>query len=228
MDKTLLEDERVNIKHRVTDNAKKMDFLGRKHHYLTKISNPDLKTGKELILVQQQMEILNEQQTELQYQANFFEESLQKLQLTYAEETEKCQRALTQVVVKIDHLRDAIKQAEKIIQDRDISIVHQMQTTYKEQVDYLQRKKYYLQELCKTKGRHPDSCFRLPTSESGLMFYIDEEAVFVAMQKEANQKYSFIANNCSTSAKRCLLAGITPTLRKLLIEEIGFSEQFLN
>ncbi len=46
------------------------------------------------------------------------------------------------------------------------------------------------------------------------------------MEQEKSKDYSFIHYNCIISAKRCLLAGISPKLKKSLKDEAGFSNKF--
>lgn len=104
----------------------------------------------------------------------------------------------------------------KEINGRTIGRVKHLQTLLKKHIDMEQRQRNYQIELTESKGKAPDHSIQLPTQTSGLRYYVDLALVIDAMRSEQAQNYSLIFNNCVSSTKRCLIAGITPIKDKLI------------
>ncbi|STX51773.1 Uncharacterised protein [Legionella busanensis] len=75
-----------------------------------------------------------------------------------------------------------------------------------------------------TNGCHSDTPIMLPTKETNQRFCLDEARVLEEVTRERTKNYSFITNNCVSSAKRCLIAGLTDEVREALKKHANFNE----
>ncbi|HBD9373794.1 TPA: hypothetical protein KLD42_000645 [Legionella pneumophila] len=194
-------------------------------NYLNKLQNPDPKTRTQLLdLNDKLVKLKKELETTTSYRHEI-SELMSKSELIYHEGMQKIEKNLQQVELAINHREENLRQLEIKINGRDENDLKELQEEARHRKEYTSRKEQFVKSRDFTKGRHPDYSVNLPTAESGFAYYVDEVKVLKAMQEERSQNYSFLFNNCASSAKRCLLAGIDEKLRAKLIET-GLDSKF--
>ncbi|WP_028389038.1 hypothetical protein [Legionella fairfieldensis] len=193
----------------------RINFINKKLSYQTSLSNPDETTRREikrakeeLMHLQATLLSLNEEKQVISHEHATLKKQLSNKELKYVK------RNLSGV---LDQLVREINENEKKLE--------LLKITYKQKVDSLAREERFARDAHITTGTPPEHSICLPTSESGLRFYINEFAVLEAMEKEKKEVYSFMLNNCATSIKRCLLAGIDENLKNRL-QETGVRDSF--
>lgn len=138
---------------------------------------------------------------------------------------QQVEKKLQQVELAMNHRVEDLKKLDITINGRDENDLKELQEEAHRRKEYTSRKEQFIKSRDFTEGRHPDYSVTLPTAESGLTYYVDEVKILKAMQEERGQNYSIVFNNCATSAKRCLLAGIDEKLRAKL-KETGLDSKF--
>lgn len=84
-------------------------------------------------------------------------------------------------------------------------------------------------KLTETVGKHPDFTVTLPLKHPRDQFYLDHEAILKEMEAQRkNSKYHIFGTNCASSVKKCILAGISPSLKKAFINDGVPSSFFKN
>ncbi|HAT1974670.1 TPA: hypothetical protein OO122_001212 [Legionella pneumophila] len=193
--------------------------------YLNKLEHPDPKTRAQSIeLTEKLIKLKKERETTISSQHEI-SELMSKSELTYHEGMQKIEKNLQQVELAIKHREENLRQLDIKINGRDENDLKELQEEARHRKEYTSRKEQFVKSRDFTKGRHPDYSVTLPTAESGFTYYVDEVKILKAMQEERSQNYSFLFNNCASSAKRCLLAGIDEKLRAKL-KEAGLDSKF--
>ena len=203
----------------------KIGALERTQTYLSNIQYPDAPTKKQFLSITQQIATLRVEQQELAITRDKYTLTMQELKLNHADNLAKSNEAVKQNEMDMDKILTEIKQLEHQINGRNETDVKDLKLEWRRRVEYTSRKEQFLITRDITQGKHPDHVIKLPHSTDGVTYYLDELKILEAMEKERGTNYSFIYHNCASSAKRCLLAGISEPLRKKLIES-GLSESF--
>ncbi|KGP64364.1 hypothetical protein EP47_00540 [Legionella norrlandica] len=152
-----------------------------------------------------------------------FKKELEKL-YTEKEDINE-QQKLHKVEQAISYHEEELKKIEARINGRDEKDLEKLKSEALLRKEYTARREQYVKNRDFTEGRHPEHSIILPTQESGLVYYVDELKILNAMLEERKQDYSFLFNNCASSAKRCILKGIDDGLRTKL-KEAGLSNKF--
>lgn len=118
------------------------------------------------------------------------------------------QTGVDRIDKEMSNLQVQLDELNEKLQNLDETKMEALKSEINERADFLSRQEMLIKKLYKTDGRHPDHSINLPTSECGLPYFVDELEVIKAMEKERNENYTLIKNNCAKSVKRCLLAGI--------------------
>ncbi|HAU1151458.1 TPA: hypothetical protein JBI12_05860 [Legionella pneumophila] len=193
--------------------------------YLNKLENPDPNTKTQLIeLTEKLIKLKKELETTINSQHEI-SALISKSELTYHEDMQQVEKKLQQVELAMNHRVEDLKKLDIKINGRDERDLKELQEEARRRKEYTSRKEQFIKSRDFTEGRHPDYSVTLPTVESGFAYYVDEVKVLKAMQEERSQNYSFLFNNCASSAKRCLLAGINEELRGKL-KETGLDNKF--
>lgn len=212
-----------------TSNLEKIDkqlvALERTRIYLNKIEHKDPATEKQFLSIQEQIKNLKQEQKLLVKGNTEVVHLIDELKLIFTDNTNKINEELKQNKAAINYYVEAVEKAQKEINGRTIDDLERMREESRKRVDYTSRKEQFLLTHEKTEGRHPDHIIKLPVKSDGWDYFVDEIKILEAMQQERSANYSFIFNNCSTSVKRCLLAGIDEPLRAKLMET-GLKESF--
>ncbi|ASQ45214.1 hypothetical protein [Legionella clemsonensis] len=199
-------------------------FLLRKLSYLEKIENFDEQTLNEHLKLHEQLFTLRQQKSTIEMQTEVMEQLLRTENEQHQTNLNNLQSTLQLLLAEINAAQNSLNDLEaEILQGQTIGKITGLKALHKMQVDALQREENFRAQNKVTTGKMPDHTVKLPTKDSGLVFYVDEELVLEAMQDEQKKNYSFIHSNCAASAKRCLLAGIMP-IKKQLISDAGFTE----
>ncbi|HIG0327158.1 TPA: hypothetical protein ACX87D_001027 [Legionella pneumophila] len=194
-------------------------------NYLNKLKNPDPKTKTQLIeLTEKLIKLKKEFETTINSQHEI-SALISKSELTYHEDLQQVEKKLQQIELAMNHRIEDLKKLDIKINGRDENDLKELQEEARRRKEYTSRKEQFIKSRDFTEGRHPDYSVTLPTAESGFTYYVDEVKVLKAMQEERSQNYSFLFNNCASSAKRCLLAGIDEKLRAKL-KETGLDSKF--
>ncbi|MFO2972281.1 hypothetical protein SCO12_12555 [Legionella pneumophila serogroup 10] len=193
--------------------------------YLNKLEKPDPKTKAQLIeLSEKLIKLKKERETTISSQREI-NELISKSELKYRDDMQQVEKKLQQVELAMNHRVEDLKKLDIRINGRDENDLKELQEEAHRRKEYTSRKEQFIKSRDFTEGRHPDYSVTLPTAESGLTYYVDEVKILKAMQEERGQNYSIVFNNCATSAKRCLLAGIDEKLRAKL-KETGLDSKF--
>ncbi|MBL7480542.1 hypothetical protein [Legionella bononiensis] len=206
--------------------SKKLTALGRTHSYLNIVQNRDPDTQKQFLSIRAQIESLQQEKEHLVHDNQESLRAIDELELIFAEQINTINEDIKSNENAIHYYADRIEQVQQEINGRTLEDLELMRAESRKRVDYTSRKEQFLLTHEKTEGRHPDHIIKLPIKSDGWEYYVDEIKMLEAMQKERqNSTYSFIFNNCATSVKRCILAGIDDTLRDHLIEA-GLKQSF--
>lgn len=193
--------------------------------YLNPLQNPDIKTKKQLNELNEKLLKLKKEREVILSSQQEISEVMSNSELTYSEEMQKVEKHLKKIETAISHHEEDLIKLDIKINGRDENDLKELQDEARRRKEYTSRKEKYIKSRDLTEGRHPDYTVSLPTEESGLPYYVDEVKILKAMQKEREQNYSFLFNNCASSAKRCLLKGIDDNLRAKL-KETGLGDKF--
>ncbi|MCL9684844.1 hypothetical protein [Legionella maioricensis] len=224
LDVAELKKQITQTSNKLNENKKKIGFLDKKLSYSTSLSTPDSETIKESSSGKEQLLNLEKEQQQLKLLLNELKKKLVQVQREYADKKNAVQKELNHVHDTITCLQKWIQGSVEKVKNRDEQTLKLLEEHYQQQEEMTKRKETVFNRTYETIGLHPDHSINLPTSESGLNFYINEEAVTAAMQKETGRNYSLVRNNCVSSAKRCLLAGIEHLKDDL--QENGVPESF--
>ncbi|CDZ78164.1 hypothetical protein BN59_02472 [Legionella massiliensis] len=213
-----------SLENNLNELDKKLNFYHRKLSYLEKISHPDNKTEIEIKAIKDTLNDLYEKQENIRLQRDKLTQYLELLQLADQQELSSYKNKINQIEIALAYYQRNLKEANERINGRDENDLQLIKGRYKEKVDLTLRREHFLKKSLETEGRHPDHSLSLPTSESGLAFYVDEAAVLKAMREENLRAYSLLLNNCVKSVKRCLLNGISHI--KVDLRNNGVAESF--
>ncbi|WP_454783744.1 coiled-coil domain-containing protein [Legionella sp. WA2024007413] len=208
----------------VLKNTKKTIFPTRLLNYLNKITKPDAKTIAEIFRLTLELNDLQKENETLNQALVVLEKNIEQTQINYQAQLKTSQEELDQTAKEIILLQSQIQELNQRINGMDETAVELLKANVRNRADFLSRKENLLLNSNKTEGKHPEHSIQLPTSESGLRYHINELAVINAMEKESNESYCFIQNNCAKSVKRCLLAGIQHL--KAELKKNGVSDSF--
>lgn len=209
--KVALNDIKKNIKKadgELQETIGKIKFLTKKLCYLEKLLSPSSETMIEIEQLRLQMSGLPNKQEQLNQQLANLHAVLGQTKAQYDIHLLAIGTGLKSTEAALNFYESTLAQLEEKINGRDKNTLQKMEQDYAIKKDMLQRTKVYLESLHTTTGRNADRPIDLPTSGSGLPYFVNELAVIEAMAKEKKQNYTFITNNCARSAKRCLLAGV--------------------
>lgn len=203
----------------------KINAMERTQYYLSNIHNPDALTKKQFQSITQQIINFKVEQQELVDAKDNFTRLIQDLKLNHTKDLEKSNDAIKQTEADTEQCLAEIKQLEADVKGRTRNDLNDLRLEWRRRVEYTSRKEQFLINRDITEGKHPDHVIKLPHRIDGISYYLDEIKILEAMEKERQTNYSFIYHNCASSAKRCLLAGISEPLRKKLMET-GLKESF--
>ncbi|PWY54024.1 hypothetical protein DGG96_19165 [Legionella qingyii] len=189
-------------------NTKESIFPSKILSYLKNVAKPDSKTIAEISRIINALEDLQKENETLHRSLIALETEIEQTQLICQGQLRENQQALDQTANEIVVLEKQLQELNERINGMDENTVEQLKANVRNRADFLLRKERLMESSNRTEGKHPDHSIHLPTSDSGLRYHINELAVIDAMQKESNENYCFIQNNCAKSVKRCLLAGI--------------------
>ncbi|WP_419419679.1 hypothetical protein ACNVED_14435 [Legionella sp. D16C41] len=129
------------------------------------------------------------------------------------------------ITVKLLTLRENLESIKRTLNDSElIDSIEDIRQDYLQRYDMSEREINHYLSKNRTKGSHSEAWITLPTKESNCPFYLDELKILEAIEREREQNYSFITNNCVSSVKRCLIAGLTDNTRAALKARAGFIE----
>ena len=206
--------------------SKKIIALGRTHNYLNIVQNRDADTQKQYLTIKAQIETFQQEQKHLEHDNHESLRTIDELELIFADQINTMNEDIKTNENAIHYYSGRIEQVQQEINGRTLEDLELMRAESRNRVDYTSRKEQFLLTHEKTEGRHPDHIIKLPVQSDGWEYYLDEIKILKAMQKELQSStYSFIFNNCATSVKRCILAGIDDTLRDHLMEA-GLKQSF--
>lgn len=194
--------------HALDETSAKLKFNTKKLSYLETLPSPSSSTLDEIKHLRLQIPQLQEKQRQLSKELEDLHAAREQKRTHYETDALKLATDLKNTQAALSFYEKNLTELEKKINGRNPATLQQLEQDYAERKDLLQRTKTYLESLHSTTGRHADRTIHLPTSDSGLLYFIDELAVIEAMAQEKKQNYTFITNNCARSAKRCLLAGV--------------------
>lgn len=199
--------------------------LKRTLNYLMLIQTPDPASQTQQTLIHKQLHelILKKQDKETKRTETL--KLIEQLTTTHTLDIHAIENALKKNAEDLSQTLETKKQLELQVNGQTMEDVAAMKKEWRSRVDLTKRKEQFLNAREKTEGKHPDHTIKLPTQINGVPYYLDEIKVLEAMQEERNTNYSFIFHNCSSSTKRCLLAGISQPLRQQLIES-GLEKSF--
>lgn len=178
----------------------------------------------EIECANQELSDLQKEKVNLSQEEGELEKHTEQVQGVSQEQLQKNQQELKQVNKEISVFQIQLQELNARLQNMDEKTIALLKSNVQERSDFLSRKEFFLKNLNKTEGRHPDHSINLPTSESGLRYFVNELEVIKAMQNESNENYCLIQNNCAKSVKRCLLAGIQHLKKEL--KENGVPSSF--
>lgn len=193
--------------------------------YLSKLQNPDPKTKEQLSNLNIKLDKLKKDREPMLSSQLEIRDLMSKTELTYNEDVQNLEKRLKKIETAIKHHEEDLIKLDTKINGRDENDLKELQAEARRRKEYTSRKEQYVKSRDLTEGRHPDYTVSLPTAESGLPYYVDEVKILKAMQEEREQNYSFLFNNCASSAKRCILKGIDDNLRAKL-KETGLDDKF--
>lgn len=193
--------------HELDEASAKLKFNTKKLNYLEKLPSHSDSTP-EIKKLRLKISQLQDKQKQLSKELDDLHAALEQKRIQYQTASLALETDLKTTLAALSFYENTLAELEKKINGRDQAALQRLEKDYATRKDMLQRSKTYLENLHSTTGRHADRTIHLPTSDSGLPYYIDELAVIEAMAQEKAQNYTFITNNCARSAKRCLLAGV--------------------
>ncbi|KTD44691.1 hypothetical protein [Legionella quateirensis] len=206
--------------------SKKLIALGRTYSYLNIVQNRDTDTQKQFLTIKAQIQSLQQEREHLVHENQEFLRTIDELELIFADQINKINDDIKSNERTIHYYTGRIEKVQQETNGRTLEDLNLMRAESRNRVDYTSRKEQFLLTHEKTEGRHPDHIIKLPVQSDGWDYYVDEIKILEAMQKERQSStYSFIFNNCATSVKRCILAGIDKTLRDHLIDA-GLKQSF--
>ncbi|ASQ45552.1 hypothetical protein [Legionella clemsonensis] len=221
-----LQQEIAAVKEHIKSNLSTFNFLEKKLNYFEKLTHPDEKTKTDRKSVEIKQRAVSDTLQQLAHQVSLLEDNLTLLKSNYDQEMKACQDKLDITAKGITYYENSLKQCLNKLNGKNQDDLKQLQADIKQKKELLERMENSFKTFRITKGKHPNHSIELPTSDSGLPFHINERAVLEAMEKEKSKRYSLVNNNCASSAKRCILAGINATLREHLKRECGLSDKF--
>ncbi len=220
----VLNEKKDALANSLMENSQKTIFLTKKLNYLKKILNSDVAIFAEMERTNQKLSELQKEQVNLSQEQSDLEKHTEQVQRVSQEQLQKNQQDIEQVNKEISVFQIQLQELNARLQNRDEKTIALLKSDVQERADFLSRKEFFLKNSNKTEGRHPDHSINLPTSESGLRYFVNELEVIKAMQNESNENYCLIQNNCAKSVKRCLLAGIQHLKKEL--KENGVPSSF--
>ncbi|KTD74993.1 hypothetical protein [Legionella waltersii] len=220
-----IKQEQVRTSNQLLENGKKQTALTRTRNYLSKISYPDKNTQMQLQEINGQFKALEENKRQLESKQQILHQESELLEQGYQEALRKIESSIKQIDVEIEYAQRLLSNAHQKISGRSPEDAAKLRKEWVEKVELLARKEQFLKSRHTTQGRHPEYSISLPSKSSGLTYALDDELVLQAILQERNQSYSFILNNCVSSVKRCIIAGIDQPLKEKL-KETGLTDNF--
>lgn len=203
-----LAQEITSINKLVNKKDSELKFISKKLNYLNKISDPDPRTRRDQKNTNDQVNNLGKLIKQSKDQLAELQSKCELLQQAYNEQLENSQLEIEELNYKIAFEQNQYEELNKKLDGKNSQTLQLTKRQHKKKADSLTRHESQLGKFYRTEGEAPDHTISLPTSDSGLRFYVDEAAVLDAIQREKQKNYSFILNNCAKSSKACLLAGI--------------------
>lgn len=198
--------------------TRRLIALERTSTYLSKIQNMDPVTKNQFVAIQKQILSLKEEQDHLIQESNQIQRIIDEIELRGSIRATEIIQELNNNKLAMNYYVEALATARKGINGATVFDLELMKEESRKRIDYTSRKEQFLLTKEKTEGRHPDHIIKLPVTRDGWEYHLDEIKVLEAMERERSNNYSFIFNNCATSVKRCILAGISQPLREHLME----------
>jgi hypothetical protein len=201
--------------------------LERTSTYLSTIQNMDPTTRTQYMAIQKQISNLKDEHELLIQDNKHIQQIIDELELIGSARATEINQELNNNTLATNYYIEALETALKEINGKTVGDLELMKEESRNRVDYTSRKEQFLLAKERTEGRHPDHIIKLPVTRDGWEYHLDEIKVLEAMEQERSNNYSFIFNNCATSVKRCILAGISQSLREHLMET-GLKESFFH
>ncbi len=205
----------------------RLTALERTNNYLSKIENMDTATRRQFASIQEQLTNLRTEQAQLIQESTQIPTIISQIEERYSAYCNEINNELASNRLAIDRYSQELSIVLTAIDGRTHADLELMRQQAHQRVDHIYRKEQFLLTNEQSEGRHPDHVIKLPITRDGWPFHLDEIKILEAMEEEHSVQYSFVFHNCSTSVKRCLLAGISDDLREQLLET-GLNESFFH
>lgn len=190
--------------------------------YLDTLEQRDEQSNKQFLTLTREMNKLTRRQEQLQQKEKKLLQSEKDMNLAYTHNVEELQEQLSRQQQEGVAFKKQIDDTTLLLNGRDESYLKALRAEY---IDLRLRENTFINEKSETTvGRHPDLTLYLPVADSKTIG-LDEKKILKALEEENGQTYSFFTNNCASSVKRCLLAGIDKTLQRQL-EDAGLAPDF--
>ncbi|MDX1837566.1 hypothetical protein DIZ81_06465 [Legionella taurinensis] len=186
------------------------------HRYLSRLEQRDDQSNAQFLALTKEINKLTKQQQRLVHEEEGLLRTQKKLEKHYHRDNQSLDEQLVQRQQEEQEWRGQLDGATLRLNGRDEEEMKILRAQY---IDLSLRENAFLAaESQVTTGRHPDMTLYLPAADS-VTIGLDEKKIMQAMAEEKDQTYSFIVNNCASSVKRCLLAGIDNALKKQLQDQ---------
>lgn len=190
--------------------------------YLDKLEQRDEQSNKQFLTSTKEMNRLARRQERLQKKEKKLLQSEKDMSLAYMGDAEKLQEQLLHQQQDGIEFKKQIDETTILLNGRNDAYLKALRAEY---IDLCLRENKFISEKSETTvGRHPDLTLYLPAADSTTIG-LDEKKILKSLEEENGQTYSFLTNNCASSVKRCLLAGIDEALQKQL-EDAGLAPDF--
>lgn len=186
------------------------------HRYLYNLEQRDDQSMAQFLALNKEINKLTKQQQRLVHKEEGLLRTQKKLEKHYRCDSQNLDKQLLQRQQEENELKKQLDDAVLRLNGRNENDIKILRAQY---IDLSLRENQFIRaESQVTTGRHPDMTLYLPAADS-VTIGLDEKKIMQAMKEEKDQTYSFIVNNCASSVKRCLLAGIDDALKKQLQEQ---------
>ncbi|QRN03085.1 hypothetical protein GH742_03970 [Legionella sp. MW5194] len=186
------------------------------HRYLSRLEQRDDQSNAQFLALTKEINKLTKQQQRLVHKEEGLLRTQKKQEKHYHRDNQRLDEQLLQRRQEEQAWKDQLDGATLRLNGRDEEEIKILRAQY---IDLrLRENTFVTADSNVTVGRHPDMTLYLPAADS-VTIGLDEKKIMQAMAEEKDQKYSFIVNNCASSVKRCLLAGIDEELKKQLQDQ---------
>lgn len=208
-----------------------------------------IKKGSKIFFQKQEEDMLSESnfgEAEHIYHINKFIKN-KKEQLSHLKfSLEKTQFDFNFLKEKLHNLEREIDESKYILKTTpdheklmdELSAKYYKQATLKKLINYTNKKietikknielaSFEIMERSETKGKRPDLIINLPSQYQENNFYLDEKKILKEIERQHSGEacFTILSHNCSVNVKKCLLSGVSPTLKQKMMQ-MGIDENF--